>query len=413
MTMSDRSILLAACWSMGLTMLLVEGVRPLLPVLAHDLGASPALIGVMVGAFAAVPLFLAIPMGYWIVRTGTGRLSPLAAVGLGGAVLLVALWPTYLGLLLSQLLLGISHLAFAVDTQTTATSVGDPRERVRSLSLYTTFISGGQLVGPLLVGILTDAFGYRVTTALMSILAVPLLFTARHMRPGAGDLTAAAAAPSAADAGGAAPGGRVLVILREPVVWLSILGGFAVIFEMTVRQSFLPLYVEGLGYSSTTWGSLLSVRAAAAMLGRVLIDRLMARAGGQLRLMVAALVVTAVGLGAVPFVSSVAGLFVLSIIVGAAAGLVLPLSMALLAEGVEKDVRGLAVAVRLTGNRVAQLLSPVAVGFIAEVLGIGAAFYAAGAILLLVAAVIGPLGRSDPGSEPAGDRSGQQKQRRV
>ena len=38
-------------------------VFPLVPLLAHDLGASPSVIGFIVGAFGFLSFFIAIPVG--------------------------------------------------------------------------------------------------------------------------------------------------------------------------------------------------------------------------------------------------------------------------------------------------------------------------------------------------------------
>src|SRR5690606_2618084 len=183
-------------------------------------------------------------------------------------------------------------------------------------------------------------------------------------------------------------------------VLLSVVSGFAIIFALGVRQAFLPLYVEALGYSSTVLGVLLSARALASMLSRMLIDRLTTVAGGRFRLLVAALFITGFGLAAIPLMSSMGGLLLVSVLVGAAAGLVQPLSMVALAEGAARSLHGLAVSVRLTTNRLAQLISPLAFGVVAEGGGIGAAFYAAGGVLLLVTTGLLPFGRLYPAGRP-------------
>ncbi|HEX6990107.1 MAG TPA: MFS transporter [Bacillota bacterium] len=388
---------------MGLVSLVVAGVRPLLPVLAHNLGVSPALIGVMVASFAVVPLVLAIPMGFWVARTGTGRLATLGGVGIALGVLSVVVWPTYPGLLVCQLLLGICHLAVAVDTQTTVSGVDGREDRARALGLYTTFISGGQLVGPLLAGVSADAFGFRTTIGMAAFVAVPLLLAARRLLPETNGRRVArdvAARPSAAHAPTPVGGDQVFSLFKNPSVVLSMASGFAVIFTLGVRQAFLPLYVEMLGYSSTALGGLLSARALASMFSRILMDRLTTIAGGRFRLLVAALLVTGLALGTIPLMSTMAGLLLVSVLVGAAAGLVQPLSMVALAEGTDRDLHGLAVSVRLTGNRLAQLISPLVFGVVAEARGIGAAFYAAGGVLLLVTAGLLPFGRLYPKGRP-------------
>jgi MFS family permease len=65
-------------------------VFPLVPLLAHDLGASPAVIGVIVGAFGVLSFFLGIPIGGFTDRVGVKRALALGVLcNIVSALLLV------------------------------------------------------------------------------------------------------------------------------------------------------------------------------------------------------------------------------------------------------------------------------------------------------------------------------------
>jgi MFS family permease len=62
--------------------------------------------------------------------------------------------------------------------------------------------------------------------------------------------------------------------------------------------------------------------------------------------------------------------------------------MATVSEGVPPEDRGIALGIRLTGNRLAQLVNPVFFGLLAQNLGFGPAFITGGVVLLLCALLI-------------------------
>ena len=84
-------------------------------------------------------------------------------------------------------------------------------------------------------------------------------------------------------------------------------------------------------------------------------------------------------------------------------GLAQPLVITLVLRGAGRENQGKAVGLRGTANRIASVLSPLAMGAIAEAVGLEAAFYIVGAAASLVMAA----SRSICGASPEVARTGE------
>jgi MFS family permease len=81
-------------------------------------------------------------------------------------------------------------------------------------------------------------------------------------------------------------------------------------------------------------------------------------------------------------------LFALMVVAGFGAGILDPLTLSWIAGRVSPDLRGTAIGLRLTGNRLGQFVIPLLLGMIGSAGGIGAVFISAGAMIGASAALI-------------------------
>lgn len=354
--------------------------RPLFSVFAdRELGANPTWLGVIAGSYALVPLFLSLPVGGLIHRWGERPLLLAGTAGLALGLLLASASRSLWTLTLASLITGMAQMLLVVCTQTLVTSLGDPREREHHLGLFTTATSAGQLLGPLAGGALADVTGFRGTFMAGAVVALAGAALARGVEP-------PPVAGQAISLRGQVERARQL--LRLPAMRLAILTAFSLIFTLGVHQSFYPVYVTRLlGLSATTLGVLLAVRAVFALAVRLYMQPLIEVVGSRYRVLLMSLICGALALGATPLLRDPWSLAIAAALLGIATGLTMPLSMLSAANAVPVAERGLAMGVRLTGNRLAELSSPLLFGPLADALGLGPAFYAAG-LLLLVAALL-------------------------
>jgi MFS family permease len=154
----------------------------------------------------------------------------------------------------------------------------------------------------------------------------------------------------------------------------------AVLTSTDLLVAYLPAYGQAHGLSVSTVGLLLSAQAGASMLSRLFLQP-MTRVIGRGRLLVLSTAVPAVALGPLPLFESVPFLFAIMIAAGFGLGMGQPLSLIWIAQTAPADMRGTAVGVRLSGNRMGQVAIPAIVGGVVGFAGIGAVFVAMAVML--------------------------------
>lgn len=377
----------------ALTNTAVAATRPLISIKALELGASPIGIGLVVALFAFIPLFLAIPAGMVVDRMGARTYLFLGSLGMALSMGIVALLPSFGGLILAQLGTGLCHLAVVVACQTAVSRQGGPADREATLGMFTMFMSGGGLIGPLLGGFTADVLGFRAAFAvagLTVLIGAALVAAVRPSQPG----------NSPRNALGSGERVPVLPLLRNPAIILSTGTGFTLIFALGAWEAFFPIWMQGLGHSTTLIGMILSLQALVSLLSRTGLKRLTVLMGSRFRLLIAAMTLGGIAVGLLPLSSGIIQIGMLSVLAGISTGMVFPLGMIAVAAGTTDRERGLGMGIRLTGNRLAQLTNPLLFGVIANQAGLSAAFYAASAILLVVTALVMPF----PGALPEVER---------
>lgn len=362
----------------AITFAVVTTVRPYFPVFAsEEFGARNTGVGAVTASFALVPLFLALPVGGWISRWGERPLLGLGTAGLGAGLVVAATSRSLPVLMAAAVVAGFSQMLLMICIQTLVTTIGDSRAREQQLGWFTTAASAGQLVGPLAGGYLADLVGFRLTFLCGALLAGGSALLVRRIET--------PPVPGSAP-GWRAQADRAQELLKLTEMRLAILSSFGLIFALGVHQSFFSVYVTVVrGFSNTTLGMLLAIRSIMSMTVRMFMGPLIARAGGHYRVLLASLAAGGVALGVTSWLEDGVTLALASAVLGLATGLTVPLSMLAAANSVPASERGLAMGVRLTGNRLAELSSPLVFGPLADLLGLGAAFPVAGLLLLAVA----------------------------
>lgn len=373
---------MVVCTLVSLTFVTQSAVLPLVPLLSVSLGASPLLIGALIAGGNLVPLVLAIPLGRLVDRRGAWPLLVTGTAMLAGGAGIVAIAPELIVLAIAQAIVGLGQIVLAVATQTTVAAIGVGRARQRAFGWYTAAVSLGQLVGPLLAGLVVDLAGFREAFAfagLASCAALALCFALPRR-----SAQAQARAEAVSSAGTEVPASTrpetARTLLANWGMRMALVTSGGVVFAAMAYQSFLPVHLAELAFPATTVGAIISVRALAAVLVRPWLSSVTRVFGNRSTAFIALVLLVALAVAPTALVTSTWLLVVLALLVGIGTGIVPPLSMVTLVDHVERKDQGLAFGVRLTSNRVAHLLSPVVVGVIAEVYGLAAALLLAGAL---------------------------------
>ena len=342
-------------------------VRPMITYRAVDLGADAVLVGLVGSAFAVAPLIFAILMGKWVDR---GRAGTALVVG-SAIALLVTLGLIFVEtlpfLFIAMPLLGIGHLFAMLGGQTMiANRSADPKYE-RNFGLLTFYASVGHAIGPFFGGVLADRGGtevdvnaalwFAIALFVGAVLSVVGLFPKTEMAKGDLDLNANAVR-------------RVLSVKGYKSAIFVAGSSTAVVDVMLI---FLPLLGRQLGFGSTEIGILLAVRAVSSMGVRVVLGRINDRFGMKFILNAGALV-TLLGSVAIAFVTQFYLLAIVIAITGFAMGIGQPATMAWVSRISDPQHRGLAISIRLTSNRLGQVVVPAVAGTLAFG-GIGTVFF--------------------------------------
>jgi MFS family permease len=369
------------------TMLLVA-----VPLYALDLGASPLIVGLALSAPYILPLIFAIPLGGLVTRGGGRRVVIVGGIGLTVGPLFVVMLPGYTGLLLSQFCFGISQLIMILGAQSIISGLARGVTLEKYFGWYTTCLSGGQLVGPLLAGWLIDSI--EVRAAFIAMGAIAVLGFASGLCSAS---TILSGHPNCRRTGlflkGKAIEGAVVeksllgyraqarLLKTNPGVQVSIVLTVAVMFALGAHSSFLPVYLESSSFSAMVIGALISLRALSAMAVRPFMSKIIRRVGGRVYAMIISIGLAGAGVIFTGFTVSVGMLAFFSVLAGVGSGISQPLSVVVLAEHVSLGQRPSALGMRLMGNRGVQFFAPLLLGLLTEVLPFSLTFLIAGLVV--------------------------------
>ncbi len=367
-------------------------VSMFVPLYAVTLGASPAVVGLLVSMNYLIPMFLALSVGGLVDRIGSK--GPLSAAALLLALAPMVVWaqPSLASLALLQVLAGIAHLVFVVSAQRFVSDLGRGARAERNFGWYSTFQSAGQMAGPLLGGLLIDLQGRQGAFLGAGLLALLALVVTRLLRAPPPDAPAVAdgAKAAATEQPGPGPGRhqKIRGLLANPGMRMAIAISCGVLVAQSVGQTFLPVYLDELRFSATMIGFLISLRGFMSMMVRPFMPVIVRTLGGRATAAMIMVLVLALGLGMTGFVDTVLPLMAASLLVGLGAGITQPLSIVTVTDHVAKSEVGLALGMRLTWNRLAQVSSPALMGLVAQFGGLSWAFIAAASTLLVTAGLI-------------------------
>ncbi len=368
----------AGLFSMGQAELL-NFVVPLWALLQ---GASPAEIGWLVGARSLLTFFLAIHGGALMDRLGTRRVMLFFTAMTGALAAAYPLLPWLPVMLVLQMLIGFASNMTWIGAQTMIALVtgGDPG-RIGTFSFYSRI---GTIFAPMMMGLLWDLAGPDIAfLGITAWSACMFLSVSRIENPQkastlVGQMSWRDVLPKLSDYTGS------LKLLVLPAVAFTLAISFTRHATNAAETSFLIVYLKGFGYSGTLIGSLFSFAEIFNGLGSLAVRFL------PTRRMIAWLMIgfTASSIVLLALTPLFGGIFLLLGFAHAvrrlSEGIVQPLMFALQARAVPREVQGSIVGLRVTSNRLASIITPLAMGYVVQFFGLEAGFYVIGALLLAI-----------------------------
>ena len=379
MNIGDKKIFATLFFSIFATVTGVGIVVPLLPVYAHDLGASGFFIGMIFGAFSLARTFF---LPYF------GRLSdlkgrkPLIIPGLL-AYALISLGFVFVKdvnvLIILRFFQGIASAMLMPIIQAYVGDITPPGNEGFSMGLFNMSMFCGLSIGPLLGGVIHDRFSLEASFISMGLLALIGFFLCLFLLP-----------PTRSEkyiSSGKSPIKWKQLFFNRDIVSIFVFR-FSHILCIGIIWAFLPLYAKlKFSTSSSSIGLLImlgvlvsgALHVPMGLLADKMSKRWMVIAGG---LMVAFAVFS------FEWVQGFWGLVWASIFFGIGGGIAMPALMAIaVVKGSETDSMGSVMAILTLAHSLGMLCGSLIGGLMMDVFQLRAAFPLGAAIMALTVAV--------------------------
>jgi len=353
-------------------------VAPLVPLYAVSMGATPAVVGMVAASHALLPLLLGVWAGAAVDAVGSRRLSIAGSAVLVVAVGVLAVARGIGWLMIGQALSGLAGTMLIVSCQTSVAQASTDDDRDRNFGFFAFWVSVGQMIGPLIGGFVAEGFSIRTALLVCAVLAAAPGVLALRMPP-VQEISATFDAVGHALRERNAYQSAWRLARRRDLKFLMLVT-FVIIFAWSIRQSFYPLYLQSVGLSKASIGLIYSFLGGSSMIVRPLVGTIAGRLGRR-RILMIALALATFGIGVTPLLKTLWPLALAVATTGIAFGFTQPLTMSMMAGNVGPRERGLALSLRMTSNRLAEVVSPVLFGAAVALTGLGSAFYLAAGVL--------------------------------
>ena len=352
-------------------------IAPTLPVFVRSFDVGITAASLVISVFAFVRLLFA-PVSGRIV----GRFGEVPAFNVGLAVVALstgacAFAGSYWQLLVLRGLGGIGSTMFTVSALSLLIRLAPVRMRGRASGLWATGFLLGNIIGPLVGGVLSTV-SLRAPFLVYAAVLVVVVGIAGLLLRGRGSEAAPTDAP-------AEPPARFREAFGHPAYRAALAASFAngwAVFG--VRVALVPLFVvEALGQPEAWGGIALAVFAAGNATTLVLAGRL-ADKRGRRPPAIAGLAVSGVATAVLGFLTAPPLFLAASLVAGMGSGLVNPPMNAAVADVIGSRARGGTVLAgfQMTAD-LGAIIGPVVAGALAETAGFPAAFAVTGAVTLV------------------------------
>lgn len=361
-------------------MMALRGSKILISLFSIELGASQAIIGVLVALYSLFPMALAIYAGKLTDRMGVRWPVAAGSLGISLGLTLPYLFPSLIALYLQAALVGAAHVFYNVAIQNLIGGIGTSEDRARNYSNFGLAMSVGGFMGPLAAGIGIDHVGHARTylmVAALPLITMAIMLSARRMSAGASH-GARRADKNPADGTRSRP--FELFVTNRPLRRVLITSA-VILTGIDLFHFYMPIYGHSIGLSASKIGIVLSMFSAASFVVRFWMPAIVNRIGDQ-RVLVLSTYVAAATYLAVPFITHAVVLCVVAFMLGLGTGLGQPLSLTLIYDRAPEGRSGEALGLRLTLNNFTHMMTPLLFGAIGTAFGVVPVFLCNSLMLL-------------------------------
>jgi MFS family permease len=324
-------------------------------MLSDRLDRKTVLVGGMVMFALSFVLYAVVPNAAW-----------LSVPRVLQAVAMVATFP-----------LGIAYIGDVVEK----------RDRGAAVGVYTAAMGSGFAVGPLLGSWVGSVAGYPAAYLSGAVIAVAgAVYGAVRLVRTKGQAAEASVTPRLVDLP------ALFALARQPAMVMACVANIAMTLSMTgAIFTYFPVYARGVGISTVAIGSLFAWRSIASASGRIPMGPLSSRLPAHWTLAAVLAVEAAIDLG-ISRTASPLALTALLILEGIGFGVFLVSGQLAVAATAGQDNRGAAVGLFWMAGSFGDFFGPIALGVIAQEIGLIAVFQAVAGAVLVGAVLVAALG---------------------
>jgi len=352
----------------------------IIPLYGLSVGYSATEIGILLSVPGAFQIVLRMFTGIFSDRFGEKKMLVFTHCLIIISALIFYFHLGFLTLVVFQILLGTSRAIFWPTSQSYASRISSESSAI--LGRVHSFNEAGKISGIMFAGWAIVSIGYLTTFRLISVIGILGLLVNWGMK----------SIPLAT--GKRAPINNFVSsfinLAKIRPLQLALITSFFAGLLSALCQSFLPIWLKGLGNSEF----LISGIVTAYMVGSLLAGRLYANVLGRLHFpLLLQLSLGGVGLGflLITIVNGLASIFSLTIILGFLAGLVTVSYQVMGANHSHESNRGLIYSFVGLGWGIAYLTGPTLFGLLVDGLTITTAFACLGLIILLYAVFLNTI----------------------
>lgn len=370
-------------------------VWSVLALYGQNLGASTALVGLMISLYGGTRLAMNIPAGYASEKYGRRRM-----MSAGCAVLVISsLWVVFTNDLYSffiaVIIQGLASSLFMTSALAAVADLGTEGRRIEDMSLYQAANMIGASMGPAIGGLSASLWGYDAPFWANGLMAIC-------------GIVAFASMPWKEEAEGAAPKMRAgkgeLVLLAKNGAYVGMMY-FSIFYVRSASNWILmPLIAQDRFNMDLGHIGLILTAGSVANLCMLGFTAPLNRLVGRMWTIIVSSILTLVACALLAFGDAPIYLWVSSILFGIGGAIATPTLVAYISETAAPGQRGPAMGLLRTAQDLALMLGPVFTGLLSDHLGLGFQGGLLGCLVLLAGATtifrIGEGRRMAPSGKP-------------
>lgn len=367
------------------TTVLLQGsyaaVKVLISYRVLAMGGGASQVGTLVALYSLMPLLAAVQVGRAVDRGAATRTARIGAVVTLAGVTAVLLSPNIFMLGIASTTLGFGQMASMIAAQGLIPQLGDPAGLDSRFGAWSVAVSLGQTLGVPMTGVIvasTDDHDAGIVLALVALEACCVVAVVLTFMPW---LARAVPSHRRAEVGTTQPIRDMILI---PGMRSAIFASVVVLVAIDLLAAYLPVLGVERGFGVLTVSLMLTGRSVAALIARILMSPIRKRARRE-SVLVLSTAVSGPMILVVAFAPVAWTVACALVIAGFAWGLGQPMSMTWVAGLVSPSNRASALSLRLTGNRIGQVVMPLGAAAVAGTTGVGAIFAAVAGLLMLSA----------------------------